>query len=198
MIFGLQVVVPRRVLTESVSFGRFANETLSWEKWSAFTQNRYLEEVERFTKPGSVAQKKAFFEAHFKNRAAGRVIQTKKIEPVKVKACDEIVCDIDIPKDILVDSQVPLVVSNGMVMDEVRHGEVSNNEVNSTVPSVSVIDETTDVQTGQVENLKSVVVPGDNALEEVMHQNSYLSHCNFTFCISLNVHGIFFRRILLL
>ncbi|XP_019085910.1 PREDICTED: protein WVD2-like 7 isoform X2 [Camelina sativa] len=140
-----QVVPPGRVLTESVSFGRFANETLSWEKWSAFTQNRYLEEVERFTKPGSVAQKKAFFEAHFKNRAAGRVTQTNKIQEVK---------------DILVDSEV--VVSNGMGMDEVRHGEMSKTEVVS-VPLVPVID---DVQTGEVENLKSVIVPEDSALDE--------------------------------
>ncbi|KAG7563563.1 TPX2 C-terminal [Arabidopsis suecica] len=123
-------VVPNRVLTESVSFGRFANETLAWERWSAFTQNRYLEEVERFTKPGSVAQKKAFFEAHFKNRASGRVTQAKKIE--EVKTGDEIVCEV--PKDILVDSEVTLVVSNGEV------------------------DETTDVKTDEVENLKSVVV----------------------------------------
>ncbi|CAL9248629.1 unnamed protein product [Arabidopsis halleri] len=131
-------VVPNRVLTESVSFGRFANETLAWERWSAFTQNRYLEEVERFTKPGSVAQKKAFFEAHFKNRASGRVTQAKKIE--EVKTGDEIVCEI--PKDILVDSEVTLVVSNGEV------------------------DETTDVKTGEVENLKSVVVLEDNGLDE--------------------------------
>ncbi|EOA23741.1 hypothetical protein CARUB_v10016954mg [Capsella rubella] len=156
-------VVPRRVLTESVSFGRFANETLSWEKWSAFTQNRYLEEVERFTKPGSVAQKKAFFEAHFKSRAAGRVVtQTKKIEEVKVNRTsdDEIVCD-EVPKDILVDSEV--VVGNGMSMDEVRHGEVSTAEVDSVVPSVPLI---IDVKTGEVENLKSVIVPEDNALDE--------------------------------
>jgi hypothetical protein len=104
-----------------------------------------LEEVERFTKPGSVAEKKAFFEAHFKNRASGKAAtQTKKIEQVKVKDSVEIVCDI--PKDILVDSEVPLAVNR----------EVSSNEVDSVVPSISVIDET-----GKVENLKSVVVPDE-------------------------------------
>ncbi|CAA0383715.1 unnamed protein product [Arabidopsis thaliana] len=138
-------VVPNRVLTESVSFGRYANETLAWARWSAFTQNRYLEEVERFTKPGSVAEKKAFFEAHFKNRASGKAAtQTKRIEQAKVKDSVKIVCDI--PKDILVDSEVPLAVSR----------EVSSNEVDSVVPSISVIDET-----GKVENLKSVVVPDE-------------------------------------
>ncbi|KAK8627474.1 hypothetical protein V6N13_135085 [Hibiscus sabdariffa] len=63
---------PIRVLTESVSFGRFMSESLAWEKWSTFSHNRYLEEVEKFSKPGSVAQKKAFFEAHYKRRAAMR------------------------------------------------------------------------------------------------------------------------------
>lgn len=123
--FGLQVV-PHRVLTESVSFGRFASETLQWEKWSAFTQNRYLEEVERFTKPGSVAEKKAFFEAHFKSRAAGRTTKTT-IEQVTV---NETVCG-EVQRESLTDK-------------EVRHVEVSDPEVvDSVVPS-------TDVQAGEV------------------------------------------------
>ncbi|GMJ13257.1 hypothetical protein HRI_004994900 [Hibiscus trionum] len=63
---------PIRVLTESISFGRFMSESLAWEKWSTFSHNRYLEEVEKFSKPGSVAQKKAFFEDHYKRRAAMR------------------------------------------------------------------------------------------------------------------------------
>lgn len=152
-------VVPNRVLTESVSFGRFANETLAWERWSAFTQNRYLEEVERFTKPGSVAEKKAFFEAHFKNRASGKATQTKKIEEVKTD--DEILCEI--PKDILVDSEVTLVVSNGEV------------------------DETT----GEVENLKSVVVLEDNGLDEVMHQIHFLLDWNLMVCSILSTSMVF-------
>ncbi|VVA96032.1 unnamed protein product [Arabis nemorensis] len=50
------------------------SEKLEWEKWSAFTtqQNRYVAEAERYSRPGSVAQKKAFFEAHYKKLAAAR------------------------------------------------------------------------------------------------------------------------------
>ncbi|KAJ0249866.1 TPX2 [Hirschfeldia incana] len=60
-------------LGQSVSFGRFMSEKLDWEKWSSFpTQNRYVAEAERYSKPGSVAQKKAFFEAHYKKLAAAR------------------------------------------------------------------------------------------------------------------------------
>ncbi|XP_075105756.1 uncharacterized protein LOC107806096 isoform X3 [Nicotiana tabacum] len=57
-------------LGESISFGRFTNESLAWEKWSTFSHKRYVEEAERYAQPGSVAQKKAFFEAHFKRIAA--------------------------------------------------------------------------------------------------------------------------------
>lgn len=58
------------VLEVSVSFGRFENDSLSWEKWSAFSPNKYLEEVGKCATPGSVAKKKAYFEAHYKKVAA--------------------------------------------------------------------------------------------------------------------------------
>lgn len=57
-------------LEVSVSFGRFENASLSWERWSAFSPNKYLEEVEKCATPGSVAKKKAYFEAHYKKIAA--------------------------------------------------------------------------------------------------------------------------------
>ncbi|XP_060194601.1 protein WVD2-like 7 isoform X2 [Lycium barbarum] len=57
-------------LGESVSFGRFTTESLAWDKWSTFSHKRYVEEAERYAQPGSVAQKKAFFEAHYKKIAA--------------------------------------------------------------------------------------------------------------------------------
>ncbi|KAM2330001.1 hypothetical protein ACFX1X_020891 [Malus domestica] len=52
----------------SISFGRFENEVLYWEKWSSFSRNRYVEEVEKSLKPGSVIERKAYFEAHFKKK----------------------------------------------------------------------------------------------------------------------------------
>uniref|UniRef100_A0A5B7AQF1 Protein WVD2-like 7 n=1 Tax=Davidia involucrata TaxID=16924 RepID=A0A5B7AQF1_DAVIN len=53
----------------SISFGRFETESLSWERRSSFSHNRYLEEVEKYSKPGSVTEKKAYFEAHFRKKA---------------------------------------------------------------------------------------------------------------------------------
>ncbi|KHN39705.1 hypothetical protein glysoja_040572 [Glycine soja] len=61
---------PIHALEQSISFGRFMSESLAWEKWSSFSHNRYVEEAERYSRPGSVAQKKAFFEAHYKKLAA--------------------------------------------------------------------------------------------------------------------------------
>ncbi|XP_021771025.1 protein WVD2-like 7 [Chenopodium quinoa] len=65
---------PMYGMGESVSFGRYVCEELEWEKWSSFdsnnNRNRYVKEAEKYSKPGSVAQKKAYFEAHFKRMAA--------------------------------------------------------------------------------------------------------------------------------
>ncbi|PHT48735.1 Ceramide kinase [Capsicum baccatum] len=52
----------------SISFGRFENEVLCWERRSSFTQNRYLKEVEKCIKPGSVTEKRAYFEELFRRR----------------------------------------------------------------------------------------------------------------------------------
>lgn len=71
LIFLLQEGNPIHALGQSVSFGRFMSESLAWEKWSSFSShNKYVEEAERYSRPGSVAQKKAFFEAHYKELAA--------------------------------------------------------------------------------------------------------------------------------
>ncbi|PHT29268.1 hypothetical protein CQW23_31140 [Capsicum baccatum] len=53
----------------SISFGRFENEALCWERRSYFIHNRYLEEVEKYFKPGSITEKKEYFEELFRRRA---------------------------------------------------------------------------------------------------------------------------------
>lgn len=62
----------QRAFAGSVSFGRFASESLAWERWSPFSRDRYMEDVSKYATPGSVAQKKAYFEAHYKHVAAAR------------------------------------------------------------------------------------------------------------------------------
>ncbi|MCI21387.1 neurofilament heavy polypeptide-like [Trifolium medium] len=79
-----------KAFEESVSFGRFMTETLEWEKWSTFSHNRYVEEAERISKPGSVAQKKAFFEAHYKKLAAQKAAALlEKSDSLKKQEHDE-------------------------------------------------------------------------------------------------------------
>ncbi|KAG9147817.1 hypothetical protein Leryth_003423 [Lithospermum erythrorhizon] len=56
----------------SISFGRFENEDLCWERRSSFSHNRYLEDAEKYSRPGSVNEKKAYFEAHFRRRALAK------------------------------------------------------------------------------------------------------------------------------
>lgn len=85
-----------RGLEVSVSFGRFENDSLSWEKWSSFSQNKYMEEVEKCATPGSVAKKKAYFEAHYKKiaaRKAEQLDQEKQMEPESLGSNDQIAGD---------------------------------------------------------------------------------------------------------
>ncbi|KAF8083524.1 hypothetical protein N665_0768s0011, partial [Sinapis alba] len=59
-------------LSQSVSFGRFMTENLDWGKWSSFSHKKYVDEAEKYSQPGSVAQKKAFFDAHYKKIAEAK------------------------------------------------------------------------------------------------------------------------------
>lgn len=68
----MTVTSSNQELQVSVSFGKFENDSLSWEKFSSFSPNKYLEEVEKCAMPGSVAQKKAYFESHYKKIAERR------------------------------------------------------------------------------------------------------------------------------
>ncbi|XVE84980.1 hypothetical protein DITRI_Ditri17bG0055200 [Diplodiscus trichospermus] len=73
-------------LEVSVSFGRFENDSLSWEKWSSFSPNKYLEEVEKCATPGSVAEKKAYFEEHYKKIAARKAELQAQEKPMESKS----------------------------------------------------------------------------------------------------------------
>ncbi|XP_028095275.1 uncharacterized protein LOC114295253 [Camellia sinensis] len=61
---------PYCALTTSISFRRFMLESLACEKWSCFSNNQYLEEAKKSSKPGLVAERKAYFEALYKRNGA--------------------------------------------------------------------------------------------------------------------------------
>ena len=105
---------PMPDLGQSISFGRFMSESLSWDKWSSFSHNRYVEEAERYAQPGAVAQKKAFFEAHYKRiaakKAAALLEQANAADSnpeaeVEGQGCDSTAND---AQSTITNSQVPL------------------------------------------------------------------------------------------
>ncbi|KAJ6762167.1 TPX2 (TARGETING PROTEIN FOR XKLP2) PROTEIN FAMILY-RELATED [Salix koriyanagi] len=63
---------------DSISFGRYASDTLAWEKYSAFSHNRCQEELEKFKAPGLVAQKKAYFEEYYKKIRAMKGLKAEQ------------------------------------------------------------------------------------------------------------------------
>ncbi|XWS24705.1 hypothetical protein CRYUN_Cryun27aG0006200 [Craigia yunnanensis] len=64
----------------SICFGRYAGDSIAWEKRSVFTHNRCQEELEKFKAPGLVAQKKAYFEEYYKNVRAMKALSAHQQE----------------------------------------------------------------------------------------------------------------------
>ncbi|KAF3337813.1 hypothetical protein FCM35_KLT18400 [Carex littledalei] len=62
----------------SISFGRYAIEPLSWEKYSVFNHDTCQEELGKLTYPGLVAQKKAYFEEYYKKIRALKAMEEEK------------------------------------------------------------------------------------------------------------------------
>ncbi|KAM5568076.1 protein WVD2-like 4 [Rosa sericea] len=135
-----------RCLGESVSFGRYASEPLDWEKWSTFSHNRYLEEVEKFSKPGSVAQKKAYFEAHYKKKAAEKAAALAEV----ANTCDSKVSESVTMHKSCQSSSVNMELANGE-SQMVEENIVPSTEV---VYSGDVNDHNPDVEGTQLENAK--------------------------------------------
>ncbi|TQD71298.1 hypothetical protein C1H46_043170 [Malus baccata] len=107
------------VLEVSVSFGRFENDSsLSWEKWSTFSPNKYLEEVEKCATPGSVAQKRAYFEAHYK-RVAARKAEEMMEQEKQLRDGDTFRSDSDQTSGDQTDSEVHFEI------------DLANNQINA-------------------------------------------------------------------
>ncbi|XP_076959586.1 uncharacterized protein LOC143635714 [Bidens hawaiensis] len=162
-------------LGDSVSFGRFASESLAWDKWSAFPHKRYVEEAKSYAQPGSVAQKKAFFEAHYKKvaaqKAAAEAAAAAAAEQEKAKSqIEERVCDSNhdahdsqaIEEQQIItqhaadySSTVNLVeplIEKTVVAADVKNKELLNNTQNledDVSPSVSVSEDSRTSQMGR-------------------------------------------------
>ncbi|XP_011097333.1 protein WVD2-like 7 isoform X1 [Sesamum indicum] len=116
------------VLGESVSFGRFMTESLSWERWSTFSSHKkYVEEAQRYAQPGSVAQKKAFFEAHYKKIAAQKAAAAllEQENAAKVEAEKEAEGNVDNSGG----NQQRAVLNSQLVLDEKMEEEPKIQDV---------------------------------------------------------------------
>ncbi|KAL5760054.1 hypothetical protein ACOSQ2_018892 [Xanthoceras sorbifolium] len=124
---------PIRALTESISFGRFMSESLAWEKWSTFSHNRYLEEVERFSKPGSVAEKKAYFEAQYKRKAAMKAAELAEEANASSNVVPELKTTSDIHNDSPMDANS--AYANTHVVNDEQKQEYMHNNSDNDVPN---------------------------------------------------------------
>lgn len=114
---------PIRALKESVSFGRFMSESLDWERWSTFSHNRYLEEVEKLFKPGTVAQRKAYFEACYQKRAAMKMATTAlEVATTATNYVPEIESTRKIQQDFQVDTNSAI---KEQALDDISNPEVA-------------------------------------------------------------------------
>ncbi|KAL3654148.1 hypothetical protein CASFOL_003829 [Castilleja foliolosa] len=124
-------------LEVSVSFGRFENDALSWEKWSSFSPNKYLEEVGNLSTPGSVAQKKAYFEAHYKKIAAKKAEDEMEQEKSKglVSPSPDALGEVDCSAN-LFETKIKFDLSD----DEKLVDEIVNVKLNVDVPNEAKCD----------------------------------------------------------
>ncbi|XP_029127424.1 protein WVD2-like 7 isoform X1 [Cajanus cajan] len=137
-------------LQVSVSFGRFENDSLSWERWSSFSPNKYLEEVEKCATPGSVAQKKAYFEAHYKKVAARKaelLAQEKQREKDSFGSQDQSGIDLSGNTDAELDVSTTQGSNEG-VQQEQSSAEIHRTIVNDFAEQVAV---SSDYQSSSVE-----------------------------------------------
>ncbi|KAG2707979.1 hypothetical protein I3760_05G171100 [Carya illinoinensis] len=155
---------PIRALGESISFGRFMSESLAWEKRSTFSHNPYLEEVEKFSKPGSVAKKKAYFEAHYKKKAAERAAALLEEANTTARNVSGSESKEKLHDDLFMDSA--LVKADSLKAIDEPHGDDTPNtavgysvHANGDNPNVGVMETT------KVEAADAVIQEGINLVE---------------------------------
>ncbi|KAK9707485.1 hypothetical protein RND81_07G200600 [Saponaria officinalis] len=129
---------PARALGESISFGRYMSESLAWEKWSAFTNNRYLEEAEKYSKPGSVAKMKAYFEAQYGRFGARKHAAREQANNVVGAIDAEDVPDTEnVLSSVALDPEpVPLVINSRSSVHE--SPKVDNPDAENVLSSVAL------------------------------------------------------------
>ncbi|KAK2633531.1 hypothetical protein Ddye_005204 [Dipteronia dyeriana] len=141
----------------SISFGRYATESLAWEKWSVFSHNRCQEELEKFKAPGLVAQKKAYFEEYYKKVRAMKALQAQQQETAQPDCCQDAQSNIR----------------------EVENDVISNLTASQVEKKPSNVSQVPMSDNDMISNLNSSLADTEDELEQAAEkQESYPNGCN--------------------
>ncbi|KAJ0669601.1 putative protein WVD2-like 7 [Helianthus annuus] len=173
---------PLRALTTSVSFGRFMNEPLDWERWSSFSHNRIREDVQKHSRPGAVAEKKAFFEAYFNRFASKKSAKPPKkenrppnyspqthVSPVTISNDKE-----NHPPTVATDENMR---NNGAESEITSNQDVSSPSPNLVLPKTENVDDIisntclVEQEKTLTENVSSLIVPSNTEMEREISLN---------------------------
>ncbi|XP_022020444.1 protein WVD2-like 7 isoform X2 [Helianthus annuus] len=165
---------PLRALTTSVSFGRFMNEPLDWERWSSFSHNRIREDVQKHSRPGAVAEKKAFFEAYFNRFASKKSAKPPKKENRPPNYSPQThVSPVTISNN--KENHPPTVATDENMRNKGAESEItSNQDVSSPSPLLPKTENVDDIISNTclveqektlTENVSSPIVPSNTDME---------------------------------
>ncbi|KAI7748721.1 hypothetical protein M8C21_022261 [Ambrosia artemisiifolia] len=160
---------PLRALTTSISFGRFMTEPLDWERWSSFSHNRIQEDVQKHSRPGAVAEKKAFFEAYFNRFASKKSAKPPKkenrppnylpqthVSPVTLSNKRE--------------NQSPTVATDENMSNKGTELDITSNQAISS-PSLNLVSPNTGNADDIIGNVTSPIVPSNAVIEQEISSN---------------------------
>ncbi|KAL4319020.1 hypothetical protein GQ457_18G021660 [Hibiscus cannabinus] len=160
-------------LEVSVSFGRFANDSLSWEKWSSFSPNKYLEEVEKCATSGSVAEKKAYFEEYYKKIAARKaelLAAQAQEKPVEMETKCFSSDDLD-PKSIGQCSVEGDQQESDLASEVNGHGETENSSVEGVCQELNKQEETAANEFISIKHEGETLAKGSKDLEDFTQES---------------------------
>ncbi|KAI7741711.1 hypothetical protein M8C21_026511 [Ambrosia artemisiifolia] len=161
---------PLRALTTSISFGRFMTEPLDWERWSSFSHNRIQEDVQKHSRPGAVAEKKAFFEAYFNRFSSKKSAKPPKKEnrPPNYSSPQTYVSPVTLSNKR--ENQSPTVATDENMSNKGTELDITSNQDVSS-PSLNLVSPNTGNADDIIGNVTSPIVPSNAVMEQEISSN---------------------------
>ncbi|KAJ0638116.1 putative protein WVD2-like 7 [Helianthus annuus] len=156
------------------------NEPLDWERWSSFSHNRIREDVQKHSRPGAVAEKKAFFEAYFNRFASKKSAKPPKKENRPPNYSPQThVSPVTISNN--KENQPPSVATDENMRNKGAESEItSNQDVSSPSPLLPKTENVDDIISSTclveqektlTENVSSPIVPSNAEIERETSSN---------------------------